>query len=209
MHATTELSRLLKILSATPVELETDPRGARREPARTRSVDHVDEVAAVLSTFGRDRVGHLAAHNRALYEHGADIRRQSAHVLNGAFTLVSLVTLPHDRAAELRRTCCKVLASFCPQLSLVHGGMTLSVLLLDVPGAFHGVAEAIADAGANIRFWTTSKAPAAHFATPYARIEALVEFPSEAAVEAVRTTLDEMLVQYDGAFDLQQGVCLD
>jgi predicted amino acid-binding ACT domain protein len=209
MKATSNFSRVLRLLNSMPIALATDARGSRHVPAPSVSVGQFDEVAAVLSTFGRDRVGHLAAHNRTLYENGADIRRQSAHVLNGAFTLVSVVTLPFERASVLRRACQDSLASFAPEFSLVRDGMTLSVVLLDVPGAFHEVAQAIADAGANIRFWSTSQMPAPTTATAYAHVESLIQLPSSGAEAKLRSTLDDILPPYDGAADLFRGVQLD
>lgn len=122
----------------------------------------------ILSLFGKDQPGIVAAVSKALYMLGLNLEDSSMTRLNGEFTIMLIVASEEDRTAEeilqslhevgqsygLFMVCRELEEIACPQVEAIY---RIVVSGSDRPGIVYGVASTLANLGLNISDLRTEK----------------------------------------------------
>ena len=161
---------------------------------------------AVVTAFGPDRPGIVAAVTGVLVDHGANLSDTAMTQLAGQFAMVLVVEVPAEESAPdleaalaagtealgLTVTVRALPAGEVPGVSADQDAWSVSVYGADRPGIVHWVATTLAGADANIVDLTTRVV-----GTPEAPVYVMlleVALPAGADADALRSALDALAV---------------
>lgn len=160
---------------------------------------------AIVTAFGQDRPGIVAALSEGLFQLGCNIEDTSSVQLRGEFTMMLLVRLPeHTTADQLAVRLTPYIAMlgltvFCREVPAeaaarvpVHDTPTymLSVYGADHPGIVAAVARTVADHGGNIVVMNTRVIGASDKPVYVMVLE--IKLPDGAAPEPLKQALDRL-----------------